>query len=213
MMFAVFMCSEREQKPHSPVQLHMCRCYLFVFPLLLLLSCGNPNKPTYTITAADTVTDTAGRKTVILAPTDGTEQMNNINTGKTTPAELISFARTCLGIPYKYASTDPKQGFDCSGFITYTFNHFGIAVPRTSADFTNVKHEVPLAQAGPGDLILFTGTDSTNRVVGHMGIVVTDPGEDLQFIHSTSGRDNGVTISTMTKGYRQRFVKLIRIFK
>jgi cell wall-associated NlpC family hydrolase len=181
--------------------------------LMLLLSCGAPDMPTYTITAADTVTDSAGRKTVILAPTDGTDQMNNINTGTTTPAELISFARTSLGIPYKYASTNPKQGFDCSGFITYTFNHFGIAVPRTSADFTNVKHEIPLKDARPGDLILFTGTDSTVRVVGHMGIVVTTSGEDLQFIHSTSGRDNGVTISGMTKGYTERFVKVIRIFK
>nr|WP_082856114.1 C40 family peptidase [Mucilaginibacter sp. L294] len=181
--------------------------------LLLLLSCGGADKPTYTITAADTVTDSAGRKTVILAPTDGTDQMNNINTGTTTPAELISFARTSLGIPYKYASTDPKQGFDCSGFITYTFNHFGIAVPRTSSDFTNVSHEVALNQARPGDLILFTGTDSSVKIVGHMGIVVTNPAEELQFIHSTSGHDNGVTISKMTKGYTERFVKVIRIFK
>jgi cell wall-associated NlpC family hydrolase len=185
----------------------------FGLMFLTLLSCGGVDKPTYTITAADTVTDSAGRKTVILAPTDGTDQMNNINTGKTTPAELISFARTSLGIPYKYASTDPKQGFDCSGFITYTFNHFGIAVPRTSADFTNVNHEVNLNDARPGDLILFTGTDSSIKIVGHMGIVVTNPGEELQFIHSTSGRDNGVTISKMTKGYTKRFVKVIRIFK
>lgn len=185
----------------------------FSFMFITLLSCGGPDKPTYTITAADTVTDSAGRKTVILAPTDGTDQMNNINTGKTTAAELIGFARTSIGIPYKYASTDPKQGFDCSGFITYTFNHFGIAVPRTSADFTNVNHEIPINQARPGDLILFTGTDSTVRIVGHMGIVVTNPGEELQFIHSTSGHDNGVTISGMTKGYQRRFVKVIRIFK
>jgi cell wall-associated NlpC family hydrolase len=180
---------------------------------LTLFSCGGADKPTYTITAADTVVDSAGRKTVILAPTDGTDQMNNINAGKTTPAELVSFARTSLGIPYKYASTDPQRGFDCSGFITYTFSHFGIAVPRTSADFTNVNHEIPIKEARPGDLILFTGTDSTVRIVGHMGIVVTNPGEELQFIHSTSGRANGVVESPLTKGYIKRFVKVIRIFK
>ncbi|RYU89512.1 NlpC/P60 family protein [Mucilaginibacter terrigena] len=184
----------------------------FAFLLFTLLSCGG-DKPTYTITAADTVTDTAGRKTVILAPTDGTADMNHINTGSTTPAELIAFARTAMGIPYKYGSTDPQQGFDCSGFITYVFNHFGIAVPRTSADFTNVDHEVPLKDARAGDLILFTGTDSTVRIVGHMGIVITNPNEELQFIHSTSGRDNGVTISVLTKGYQERFVKVVRIFE
>ncbi|MBB5397802.1 C40 family peptidase [Mucilaginibacter sp. AK015] len=185
---------------------------LLSFLILTLLSCGG-DKPTYTITAADTVADTAGRKTVILAPTDGTAGMNNINVGNTTPSQLIAFARTAIGIPYKYGSTDPQQGFDCSGFITYTFNHFGIAVPRTSADFTNVDHEVSLKDARAGDLILFTGTDSTVRIVGHMGIVITNPGEELQFIHSTSGRDNGVTISALTKGYQERFVKVVRIFR
>lgn len=185
----------------------------FSLVLLGLFSCGGASQPTYTITAADTVTDTAGRQTVILAPTDGTRQMNDIDVGNTTPTQLIAFARTSLGIPNKYASTDPEQGFDCSGFITYTFNHFGIAVPRTSADFTNVKHEVPLTEARPGDLILFTGTDSSIRTVGHMGIVVSPPGQQFMFIHSTSGKAMGVTESPLTKGYQQRFVKIIRIFK
>ncbi|MES2278198.1 MAG: C40 family peptidase [Bacteroidota bacterium] len=179
---------------------------------VLILSCGNPDKPDYVPKPTDTVKDAAGRKTVILAPTDGTDTMNDINTGKTTPQQLIAFARTAIGIPYLYASSDPKAGFDCSGFITYVFNHFGIAVPRTSVDFTDVKHEVPLQNALPGDLILFTGTDSHIRIVGHMGIVVAAFSEPLQFIHSTSGRDNGVTISGLTAGYQERFVKVVRVF-
>jgi lipoprotein Spr len=160
----------------------------------------------------DTVKDDAGRKTVILAPTDGTDAMNDINTGDTTPDELISFARTAIGIPYVYASTNPKVGFDCSGFITYVFNHFGIAVPRASVDFTNVKHEVPLQKALPGDLILFTGTDPHDRTVGHMGIIIAGFTAPLQFIHATSGKANGVTISEFIPGYQERFVKVIRIF-
>src|SRR4051812_36204863 len=47
-----------------------------------------------------------------------------INTGKVKPAELVKFARTLVGVPYRYASSDPKIGFDCSGFITHVFNHF-----------------------------------------------------------------------------------------
>ena len=178
-----------------------------------LLACNGPGKPTYTITAADTVKDPEGRTTVIIAPTDGTAEMNNINTGQTTPAQLISFARTATGIPYKFGSTDPTQGFDCSGFITYVFSHFGIAVPRTSVNFTNVDHEVPLNTAKPGDLILFTGTDVTDRTVGHMGIVVSAPGDTVAFIHSTSGKAKGVVETPLTAGYQERFVKLVRIFK
>lgn len=178
----------------------------------ITIACSGPAKPDYVAKPTDTVHDAVGRKTVILAPTDGTSVMNHINTGTTTPQQLIDFARTAIGIPYKYASSDPQVGFDCSGFITYVFNHFNIAVPRTSADFTNVKHEVPLQNARPGDLILFTGTDTTTRIVGHMGIIINNFRDGLQFIHSTSGKAMGVTVSPLNTGYQQRFMKVVRIF-
>jgi hypothetical protein len=134
-----------------------------------------------------------------------------IDTKNQTPAEVINFAKTLIGVPYKYGSTDPAQGFDCSGFITYVFNHFNISVPRSSIDFTNVGVEVKLANALPGDLILFTGTDSLERFVGHMGIV-TENVDSLRFIHSTSGKKWGVTITTLNEYYMRRFVKVNRIF-
>ena len=134
-----------------------------------------------------------------------------IDTKNQTPAEIINFAKTLIGVPYKYGSTDPSQGFDCSGFITYVFNHFNISVPRSSIDFTNVGVEVKLPNALPGDLILFTGTDSLERFVGHMGIV-TENIDSLKFIHSTSGKKWGVTITTLNEYYKKRFVKVTRIF-
>jgi cell wall-associated NlpC family hydrolase len=135
----------------------------------------------------------------------------SIDTKNKTPAEVINFAKTLIGVPYKYGSTDPAQGFDCSGFITYVFNHFNISVPRSSIDFTNVGMEVKLPNALPGDLILFTGTDSTERFVGHMGIVIENI-DSLRFIHSTSGKKWGVTITTLNPYYMKRFVKVTRIF-
>jgi cell wall-associated NlpC family hydrolase len=136
-----------------------------------------------------------------------------ISTGNTTPQELLNFANTLIGTPYKYASIDPAIGFDCSGFITYVFNHFKIAVPRSSIDFTNVRRAIPLEQAKPGDLILFTGTDSTIREVGHMGIITSAQPADIKFIHSTSGKVHGVTITPLNAYYMGRFVKVIRVFK
>lgn len=134
-----------------------------------------------------------------------------LDTQKIKPEEITAFAKTLTGVPYKYASTDPAEGFDCSGFITYVFNHFKTKVPRSSVDFTHVGKEIPLAEAKEGDLILFTGTDSTIRVVGHMGIV-TENTDSLRFIHSTSGRQYGVTITALGNYYKGRFVKVIRIF-
>ena len=127
-----------------------------------------------------------------------------------TGRQLVNFAQTLLGIPYKYASSDPMEGFDCSGFITYVFNHFNIEVPRSSVDFTNTGNEVDIRTAKEGDLILFTGTVDSIRTVGHMGIV-TENVDELKFIHSTSGKANAVTVSTLTEHYKRRFVKIIRV--
>lgn len=134
-----------------------------------------------------------------------------IDTRNIHPEKIVRYAETLIGVPYKYASTDPGIGFDCSGFITYVFNHFGISVPRSSIDFTFVGKEIAVDSARRGDLILFTGTDSTEQLVGHMGIVVSN-GDSLRFIHSTSGKAYGVTITPLNKYYRSRFVKTIRIF-
>lgn len=135
-----------------------------------------------------------------------------IKTGLTVPDSIVAFGKSLVGIPYLYASSDPGKGFDCSGFITYVFNHFGIAVPRSSVDFTDMGHEIPKEFARPGDLILFTGTDSTKRIVGHMGIVESNERGNLLFLHSTSGKAYGVVVSSLNGYYETRFVKVIRIF-
>ena len=135
----------------------------------------------------------------------------SIDTKGAQPQQVLDFAKTLIGVPYLYGSTDPAKGFDCSGFITYVFKHFGIIVPRSSIDFTHVGREVSAAEAKPGDLILFTGTDSAERFVGHMGIVV-DNNTELNFIHSTSGKKHGVTITPLNDYYKGRYVKTIRIF-
>ncbi len=134
-----------------------------------------------------------------------------INPGRTQPDDLVNYAETLIGTPYLYGSTNPAKGFDCSGFITFVFNHFNIAVPRSSEGFTSVEREISLKQAKRGDIILFTGTDSTKRIVGHMGII-TSQNNGHEFIHSTSGKAYGVTVTPLNKYYQGRFVKVIRIF-
>ena len=133
-------------------------------------------------------------------------------TKKVRPDSLVAYAETLLGTPYKYASTDPSAGFDCSGFITYVFNHYNIQVPRSSKDFVNTGTEIPIGNSKTGDLILFTGTDSTERIIGHMGIVVSNDNDSLKFIHSTSGKAHSVVITTFNQYYKGRFIKTIRVF-
>lgn len=135
-----------------------------------------------------------------------------INTGPTRPEEVVAYAEGLIGIPYVYGSTNPKKGFDCSGFITHVFNHFKIAVPRSSVDFTDVGTPVPVEQARRGDLILFTGTNPREQHVGHMGLVTANNDSGLQFIHSSSGKAMGVVVTPLNDYYKTRFVKVIRIF-
>ncbi|MBD1394837.1 C40 family peptidase [Mucilaginibacter glaciei] len=177
-----------------------------------LLSCGEPRQPTYVITnVGDTLLKTP-QNNIPPPAADATGHITTVITGTTTPQELIAYAKTLTGVKYKYGSTDPEEGFDCSGFITYVFNHFKIAVPRTSVDFTYVQKEIDVNRSTTGDLILFTGTDSTIRVVGHMGIITSNIEGDVRFIHSTSGRANGVTETSLAPYYKGRFIKAIRIF-
>ncbi len=154
------------------------------------------------VAAADELSDT-----IKVLPATKTVETRNVK-----PDDLIDYAKTLIGTTYKYGSIDPKQGFDCSGFITHVFNHFDIAVPRSSVDFTNVGEEIPVNESKPGDLILFTGTDSTIHVVGHMGIIVENT-DSTRFIHSTSGKQYGVTITPLNSYYQGRFYKVIRVFQ
>ena len=126
-------------------------------------------------------------------------------------AAFVNYAKTFTGVPYVYGSMNPAVGFDCSGFINHVSKNFGLKVPRSSVDFTNIGETVSIENAQPGDFILFTGTDKTRRVVGHIGIITDNSSEKLSFIHSTSGKAKGVTESEFSSHYQERFMKVIRL--
>lgn len=178
--------------------------------LLLHIFCTNPENQ-YQVPPR---METQRIDTIPASPTKPAANNNSLLKNKTVTNvsgdELVTYARTLIGVPYKYASAIPSKGFDCSGFITYVFNHFAVEVPRTSRDFTNLGQNIDKATARQGDLILFTGTADSIRIVGHMGIV-TENTDSLRFIHSTSGRANGVTITALNKHYQRRFLKVIRV--
>ena len=194
-------------------------CFYWILFLsgLFIISCKEKNNMTFdepVITNAIDSSNMIDSGITIMDLPDPTiyKQGLEINTGSIIPDSIVAFGKSLVGTPYLYASSDPAKGFDCSGFISYVFNHFGIAVPRSSVDFTDVGLEIPKDVCSPGDLILFTGTDSTIRTVGHMGIVESNEHGNLLFLHSTSGKAYGVVISPLKGYYETRFVKVIRIF-
>jgi len=128
-----------------------------------------------------------------------------------TASELIAFAKNLIGTRYKFGASDPKTGFDCSGFVNYVFKNFGIDVPRQSAAFRNKGKTITLNEALPGDIILFTGTKPGNRTIGHVGIVSSGEGQSLHFIHASSGNVKKVIETPLNNRYKNRFVKVIRL--
>lgn len=119
---------------------------------------------------------------------------------------LVSYAKGLMDVPYLYGSCDPEKGLDCSGFVYHVFGHFGIATPRSSKNFLSAGKAVDTENLKIGDVLVFTGTDANIRVGGHVGIVLS-VNDTISFIHSSSGRTNGVTISSLEEpNYKKRFL-------
>lgn len=127
--------------------------------------------------------------------------------------QFVDYAKNFIGVRYLWGgATNPKAGLDCSGLVNYVSMHFDIPVPRTAAQFSNLGLEVNVDSARTGDLILFKGKNAKSKKIGHMGIVVENSDDGLEFIHSSSGHKMGVHISELAGYYKQRLVKIIRIF-
>jgi cell wall-associated NlpC family hydrolase len=127
---------------------------------------------------------------------------------------LIGFAKTFLGKKYKYASVNPKVGFDCSGFVYYVFKSFNINVPRASMDYEKAGKTILLDSTRVGDVIVFTGTNAKIRKPGHVAIVISKVGEEIKFIHASSNtKRGGVIISSFKESpyYEKRFIKVVRL--
>jgi lipoprotein Spr len=133
------------------------------------------------------------------------------NTSSTSSTSLIDFAKSMLGIPYRYATSNPKVGFDCSGFVSYVFSNFGFKVPRSSREFSATGKETSLENAKVGDVLLFTGSNSRVRRIGHVGIIYSIDENGIKFIHASSGKAKGVTITNFDGHYRTRFMKIVSI--
>ncbi|UYZ64218.1 C40 family peptidase [Hymenobacter weizhouensis] len=133
-----------------------------------------------------------------------------------TPARadsIVAFALRQLGAPYSYAGTSPTTGFDCSGFVYYVFARYRVPVPHATALLISTGQPVPRAQARPGDIVVFTGTAATSTTPGHAGIVISQPGQTLRFVHSSSAkREPGVKISQVEgTDYERRFMGIRRV--
>ena len=131
--------------------------------------------------------------------------------GKTLGDKVVAYARKFLGTPYKLGASGPSR-FDCSGYTTYVYEHFGYKItPYSGAQFKEGRPVHGYADLQKGDLVFF-GKRGRVRDIGHVGIVVSVDYNrgSFRFIHaSTSG---GVTESESTQAYyMMRYIGARRI--
>jgi len=92
----------------------------------------------------------------------------------------VSTALALQGTRYRNGGSDPS-GFDCSGFVQWTFNQHGVRLPREVRDQSRVGTEVSLSRVEPGDLLFF---QTVSRGPSHVGIAIGGG----QFVHAPSSR-------------------------
>ena len=95
---------------------------------------------------------------------------------------LIKSADKYLGTPYKYASTDPKKGFDCSGLVYTVAKQNQLDLPRSSSLMASAAPHISWKKATTGDLVFF----GDHGRIHHVAWVEKNSGDELQVIHSTN---------------------------
>ncbi len=82
---------------------------------------------------------------------------------------------------------------------------------QINRSFSKEGVDLDLKNAKPRDIILFTGSDNSTGIVGHMGIITINNSSGTQFISSTSGKNIGVVESKLLGYWKTHFVKVIRL--
>lgn len=127
---------------------------------------------------------------------------------------IVMLAKEQLGVPYKYATSNPGVSFDCSGFTAYVYGSCGVACSRSSKSYGGLGEKVNLDTCQPGDCIIFSGTAPGSKTIGHVGIVLTNDENGLTFIHCSSSKKHfGVVITDYySSNYTKRFLEVRRLF-
>ena len=105
---------------------------------------------------------------------------------KVTGGDIIAYAKKYLGYRYVYGTAGPNT-FDCSGFTSYVYKHFGYSLNRTSGGQRSNGKKVSKSDLQPGDILCFSG---------HVGLYIGGN----KFIHAANPR-KGVIISSLSESY------------
>lgn len=119
---------------------------------------------------------------------------------------IINYAKSLQGVRYVWGGSSPN-GFDCSGYVKYVYQKFGINLNRTAADQAQQGTYISKANLNTGDLVFFD-TNGGHNYINHVGIYIGNG----MFIQSSSGAGR-VIISSLNEGfYARNYMTARRVF-
>lgn len=119
----------------------------------------------------------------------GTSIPSRGGNGSASANAILDYASQFLGRPYVWGGNGPSS-FDCSGFTSYVFGHFGYSLNRTSETQVNQGTPVDFNDLQPGDLVFERGSASAPA---HVAIYWGNG----QIIHASNPRD-GVKVGPIS---------------
>lgn len=114
--------------------------------------------------------------------------------------EIVSTAKSFIGMPYSWGGSSPEEGFDCSGLTTAVYQLIGLDLPHSSKIQYRLGNPVKKGRLLQGDLVFFA--TSGGRRVSHVGIYIGDN----EFIHAPGQNKQIRTDSLSNTYFAKRYV-------
>ncbi len=139
--------------------------------------------------------DTLDQKTLFTEMVKSSFNCDTLSSCDSLRLNITCKAFDYLGVKYRYGQSS-EMGFDCSGFVRYIYNFFGLDLPHSSYGQYRICKHIKKEEARAGDLVFFITRGSG---ISHVGIYLGDN----KFIHSP-GRGDHVSVSSLNSVYYKR---------
>ena len=123
---------------------------------------------------------------------------------------LILNAKSYIGTHY-IENGKNARGFDCSGFMFFIHQYYGIYLPYNSYEYADIGVEIDIKNVQKGDFILFKGFDIKAKQAGHVGLIISEKDAPIQFIHSSTSKGIRIDVLKGNKYFEPRFLFVKRI--
>lgn len=168
--------------------------------------------PEFALTTTTTIAQSAATKSAAIGA--DTPAIDDILDGAVATKSTSSFdprvmlttvAMKLRNIRYRRGGSNPKTGFDCSGFVRYVFQHsIGLMLPQSSAAQFHEGEKISRHDMQTGDLVFFR---IRGKRISHVGIYV----DNGRFIHSPSSGKFVRVDSLDDKYWARRFAGAKRV--